>query len=87
MVKQCLAANAAAHQGHGALLRTGALDTENFKLPETRWKLGSRNDPQAGLWHLARLAVLSSCFACHGEPRIIAGAPSAATLYIGTPIG
>jgi hypothetical protein len=82
-----LAANAAVHQGHGAFLRAGALDTENFKLAETRRKLGSRNDPNAGLRRLARFADLSACFAWHGEPRIIAGAPSVATLYIGTAIG
>jgi hypothetical protein len=83
----CPAAKAAVHHGHGAFLRCGALDTQNFERAETRWKLRSRNDPDAGIRRLARVAALSLCFARHGEPRIIAGVPSAVTLYIGAAIG
>jgi len=61
--------------------------TKNFKRAESRGKLGSRNDPDSGLRHLAWAAALSWCFARHKEPRIIAGAWSAAVLYIGTAIG
>jgi len=82
-----LGANAAAHQGYGVFLGIAALDTENIEWAETRWKLGSRNDTNAATRPLARASALSSCFAWHGEPRIIAGACNAAALYIGTAIG
>jgi hypothetical protein len=74
-------------QGHGTFLLAGALDAKNFKRAEARGKLGSRNNPDAGLRPLARAAALSWCFAWHKEPRIIAGVRSAAALYIGTAIG
>jgi len=75
------------HQGHGAFLLASALDAENFERSETRWKPGSRNDPEAGFSRLSLGPALSSFSVCHGEPRIIAGAPRATTLYIGTAIG
>ena len=80
-------ANAATHQGHGAFLRFLTLDAQNFKGPETCWKLGARDDRNLNFRGLARGALVSWCFTWHGEPRIIAGVRSPATLYIGGAIG